>query len=549
MTSVATTGCGAPANGSIRRRSALLILLSAMGLVLCAAASPALAGGFERTGDLNVARSSPMVVKLADGRVLVAGGLTTGNVKTKTAEIYDPASGTFTPTAGQMAVERFLGTAVLLPNGKVLFVGGQEGSIHSTAELFDPATGTFTNVSSTMSGGRVWPLVTLLDSGKVLVSHGCCSPVSADLYDPNNGLTGTFAPTTGQPSLAYSNNTGTATKLANGKVLVAGDWNDGPSARYAQIYDPATDRFANTAGLMVIQRAVSLAMRLASGKVLIAGATDASENTAEIFDPVTGLFTATPGNMSAGRAQGYIAPLPGGRVLVAGGASIWAGVPNSSADIFDPATGTFTPVGAMSVARRQITVSNPPVLADGRVLFAGGATAASASPDYDAPTVISELYVPDGWAPSPSPSPVDPAPTPDPVTPTPVPVTPTPNPSPLTPPAPTNTLTLSPIRVLGSSIRSFIIVTGPGVANQRGSFSGGAGARNSKTLTACRSSRTITKAGRYKVSCKLTAAARSARRRGPIRVTLTTTFTPTGGTASAIERKVTLKKTSSGVTG
>ena len=230
-------------------------------------------------------------------------------------------------------------------------------------------------------------------------------------------------------------------------------------------------------------------------------------------------------------------PLPGGRVLVAGGASIWAGVPNSSADIFDPATGTFTPVGAMSVARRQITVSNPPVLADGRVLFAGGATAASASPDYDAPTVISELYVPDGWAPSPSPSPVDPAPTPDPVTPTPVPVT------------PTHTLTLSPIRVLGSSIRSFIIVTGPGVANQRGSFSGGAGARNSKTLTACRSSRTITKAGRYKVSCKLTAAARSARRRGPIRVTLTTTFTPTGGTARSVSRTITLTKTSSGVTG
>ena len=59
----------------------------------------------------------------------------------------------------------------------------------------------------------------------------------------------------------------------------------------------------------------------------------------------------------------------------------------------------------------------------------------------------------------------------------------------------------------------------------------------------------ITKAGRHKVNCTLTSAARSARRRGSLRMTLITTFTPTGGTARAISRMVTLKKTSSGVTG
>lgn len=430
MTNAMTTDCGAPANGISRRRSALLIVMSAIGLSLFAAASPALSAGFERTGDLNVARASPMVVKLADGRVLVAGGKTTGNVVTKTAEIYDPASGTFTPTAGPMAVERYLGTAVLLPSRKVLLVGGNEGSASlTTAELFDPATGTFTNVSSTMSGDRVWPLVTLLDSGKVLVSHGCCTgATTADLYDPDNGPTGTFTATTGQPSQTYTNASGTATKLANGKVLVAGDWNSGTAGRNAQIYDPATDSFANTAGLMVIERMLSIATRLANGKVLIAGAVDASENTAEIFDPATGLFTATPGNMSAGRSAGYIAPLPDGRVLVAGGSPTWGGAPNSSADIFDPATGTFTPAGAMFVARRQFNAANPPVLTDGRVLFAGGATAPEGSPTNDGPTVISELYVPDASAPSPSPPPVDPVITPDPMT-------PTPGPSPLTPPA------------------------------------------------------------------------------------------------------------------
>ena len=366
-----------------------ILLLGASFLAACALASPAFSAGFERTGDLNVAREAPMVVKLADGRVLVAGGATTGDVSTTTAEIYDPSNGTFTLTAGEMAVGRQLGAAVLLPSGKVLLVGGQAISTPlATAELFDPGTGTFTNVSSTMSAPRVWPLVTLLDSGKVLVSQGCCATASADIYDPDNGSTGTFTPTIGQPSQAYTNNSGTATKLANGKVLVAGDWNSGVAGRHAQIYDPADDSFANTAGSAVIERSLSMAVLLASGNVLIAGAVDAGQDTAEIFDPVTGLFTATPGNMSAARGGGYMARLLDGRVLVAGGGSAWGSTPNSSADIFDPATGTFTAAGTMSVARSQIAVVNPPVLTDGRVLFAGGHTSGG-------PTVISDLYVPD----------------------------------------------------------------------------------------------------------------------------------------------------------
>ena len=75
------------------------------------------------------------------------------------------------------------------------------------------------------------------------------------------------------------------------------------------------------------------------------------------------------------------------------------------------------------------------------------------------------------------------------------------------------------------------------------------GARSAKALTACTSSRKLAKAGRYTLGCKLTSAVRSARRRGSVRVLLRTTFTPTGGAARTITRVVTLKKTSSGVTG
>jgi hypothetical protein len=94
-----------------------------------------------------------------------------------------------------------------------------------------------------------------------------------------------------------------------------------------------------------------------------------------------------------------------------------------------------------------------------------------------------------------------------------------------------------------------ISVPGAGKASQTGSFYAAGSARSARAVTACRGSKKISKAGRYRLSCKLTSAARSARRKHSIRVTLRTTFTPTGGSARTVTRTVTLRKTSSGVTG
>ena len=137
------------------------------------------------------------------------------------------------------------------------------------------------------------------------------------------------------------------------------------------------------------------------------------------------------------------------------------------------------------------------------------------------------------------------------------PTPPEPTPPETTPPettlpetTPSNAFVLTPSGSSSSSLRSVITTSGPGVALQRASFSSLTAARSAKRLTACTSSRKITKAGRYTLSCKLTSAARSARRRGALRITLVTTFTPTGGIARTITRVVTLKKTGGGgVTG
>ncbi|MFM8562001.1 MAG: Kelch repeat-containing protein [Solirubrobacterales bacterium] len=508
--------------------------------------SGAIAAGFERTGDLNVARANPMVVKLADGRVLVAGGRTTGNVITRTAEIYDPSTGQFTLTTGSMAVDRIIGTAALLPSGKVLIVGGQgdTGGPRTTAELFDPATGLFTDVSSTMSGNRVWPLATRLDNGKVLVSHGCCTGGnSADLYDPNVGPTGTFTLTAGQPSVSFSNSTGTATKLANGKVLVAGDWG---TDRKAQVYDPATDSFTTTSGLMVVARTASMATRLTDGKVLIAGATGASGNTAEVFDPAAGTFAATAGVMGAARSQGYIAPLPDGRVLVAGGASDWAGAPNSSADIFDPATGTFTAIGPMTVARRQLNVANPPVLNDGRILFAGGATGPESSPTFDGPTKVSELYVPDGYTP---PAPGAPAPggSGDEVS-SPVVTAPEESTADGSTKAPVRS---GRMRVAsgGSKLAVRIRVPGPGRLMQRGVLVGSGGSRSSAAPTACRSSVPVTRERTIRIGCRLNASTLRRLQASSLRLRVTVSFKPADGSAQSLSRTVRLAQTGPSFTG
>src|SRR5438093_1915189 len=83
---------------------------------------------------------------LPNGKVLIAGG-ETGNGTTNIAELFDPASGTFTAVANTMILTRVRHTATLLPSGQVLIAGGYTGDVTTnTAELFDPAAGTFTPV-------------------------------------------------------------------------------------------------------------------------------------------------------------------------------------------------------------------------------------------------------------------------------------------------------------------------------------------------------------------------------------------------------------------
>jgi hypothetical protein len=111
---------------------------------------------------------------------------------------------------------------------------------------------------------------------------------------------------------------------------------------------------------------------LLDGRVLVAGGCDFNGikctilDSAELYDPATGNFSPA-GSMAEAREWHTATLLQDGRVLIAGGDE--NDVLLSSAELYDPATGTFSPTGSMSAARRVHTAT---LLPDGRVLMAGG---------------------------------------------------------------------------------------------------------------------------------------------------------------------------------
>ncbi|MGI9187946.1 MAG: InlB B-repeat-containing protein [Gaiellales bacterium] len=112
-----------------------------------------------------------------------------------------------------------------------------------------------------------------------------------------------------------------------------------------------------------------------------------------------------------------------------------------------------------------------------------------------------------------------------------------PPPTPPVPSTPSNAFNVRTPLLVGSAIRTWVKIPGPGLIRQSGTFS-----YRGQTRRACTTnSRAAQTAGVYRIRCTLTTAARTARKSGPLRVRLATTFTPTGGTARVIFRTVTIR--------
>ena len=163
----------------------------------------------------------------------------------------------------------------------------------------------------------------------------------------------------------------TTTLLGNGKVLIAGGGNGGELST-AEIFDPATEKFTPT-GNMHVGRFYFTATLLSNGRVLVAGGicdnqgcTGTITSSAELYNPVTGTFART-GSMSAQRSSHRATWLTNGAVLVTGGATS-TGV-TATAELFHPLTGSFERTGSMRSQRELHTATR---LTNGAVLVAGG---------------------------------------------------------------------------------------------------------------------------------------------------------------------------------
>ena len=274
--------------------------------------NPAL-GTFTPTGNLSTERAVSMAAPLGDGRVLVAGGFNPGDGVLASAEIYDPAPGTFSMT-GPMTVPRYGSGAAPLPGGKVLIAGGRDNlTRYGSAEIWDPATGNFTAAPNPMTTTRV-------------------SPATAPLED--------------------------------GRVLIAGGDNDTGNLSSAEIFDPVTSTFTPT-GSMVKATSAATAALLPDGRVLVTGGgtnTFPAEKIAEIYDPVTGTFSLTS-QPTSGRVGAGSAPIAGGRVLVAGGSSLGVAY-HDTAELYYTAPDPSSPGAAFDLQRllrtdvRQLKVTN-----------------------------------------------------------------------------------------------------------------------------------------------------------------------------------------------
>jgi hypothetical protein len=300
-----------------------------------------LTGNFNLTGNMSSARQHHYGTLLYTGKVLVTGGRpNAASGVLNSAELFDPLTETFTPT-GNMQRYRRLHRTTELPNGKILVTGGLGGTSNTSnsylsgAEIYDPATGKFTFTNGNLISARYNHVSALLYTGKVLIAGGYGSGSvllkTAELYDP---ATGTFTAT---GSMITGRSVASQNRLPNGKMLISGGTDElGTPVQTMEIYDPTTGTFT-AAGDSLTLRYGNKINRLPNGKLIfVGGKTSADDaavtNSTDTYNHLTGKFSIS-GDLITGRRHFGQWILPNGQILVAGGFAA-NGTALSSAELY-----------------------------------------------------------------------------------------------------------------------------------------------------------------------------------------------------------------------
>ncbi len=372
------------------------------------------------------------------GDVLLAGGIAPGGGATSSAEFYSVAKHKFFVTGSMSAAraghqmnwmppspERTADSAVVLGGftGSAAITGTSSISYNmnvlASVEIYNPTTGAFAVDQevdgSTMTNGRAlfasvaFPgdLSTDFLQGHVLMIGGLWNAGDLNscrtaniLHPDDDAVTSTSNPKIGVMMQ-------TLTNLADGNVLMAGGIDDfaGDITNTAELFTPPNEFFTTLGAPLNVARAGHTATLLKDGTVLLAGGIEnvsgvmTAVNSAELYDPIAQTFSAVAATMTAARVGHTATLLKDGRVLLAGGHNgtstfsvtgasdgdtlSWSDQTGSilnTAEIYDPATKTFEPVGgivkktglpkaAMKAARVNHTAT---LLSNGKVLLTGG---------------------------------------------------------------------------------------------------------------------------------------------------------------------------------
>jgi hypothetical protein len=298
------------------------------------------------TGSMATPRRDHEMHLLPSGKVVAISGATTGLVRVKSVEVYDPATASWT-SGGSILNGRFYFGSALLSTGKIFIVGDlDESSIAHSAELFDPIAGTSTALPATTMSAAL-PSVTEVGIGKVLVvgNDGAqLFDIAANKWIDTPGAT---------PRYGHH-----AALFAPGKVLAAGG-----ARKSADVFDYATMTW-KAAAPMSAERDNPEVQPLPGGKVLVAGGGGLS--SAEVYDPASDTWTSTP-SMTHEHSYGSAVVLADKRVMMIGGVRE-VGF-SDLAEIYDASLNRWIHAGVLAAPREE---HRSAVLPTGKVLVAGG---------------------------------------------------------------------------------------------------------------------------------------------------------------------------------
>jgi hypothetical protein len=364
------------------------LLATAPSAVTTTSASFLNVGSCNTTNSPHATRSGATTTLLQDGTILITGGEDSGG-QVNTAEIYNPADGSFTPTTAftptgtNMNIARSQHTATLLNNGDVLIAAGATGvgtptPVTNRLEIYSPGSHSFTFVSPELATARTGHTATLLPNGSsVLIAGGYdgTNPVGTAQIYQNGTLSSPINMTTprNQPN---------AILLASGNVLITGGFTpafpNGAGDNTAEIYNvfgaPAIiNTFTPSTGNMTSGHVghTSTLLNPTDGTVLIAGGENGSfscKQTAEIYTSSSGTFAST-GSMITGRCLHSATTLSNGKILMFGGYTKFGLSGASINDLYDPATQTFASDSSVQTPRAQMGAVP---LSDGTVFIVGG---------------------------------------------------------------------------------------------------------------------------------------------------------------------------------